>query len=182
MVPDSASAVPPMPMLKLEANDASRSRKSALVDVDGSPHKAASHSPQAKRGKVCSSEELAESINTLPAMLDKMAAAAKIFTDGTERESTAKDAQIKTLMEQLSAANEKIRALEAEQANVNGRIVDAMVRAAKAEGIAEQLKENLASKERQMETWVRKRFAIASHLAHFSSCEHAGSVISPCPT
>ena len=154
-------------------------RKSALAHVEGSPHKSTEGEEGSKRGKVCSPEDLAESINTLPAMLGKMAEAANIFKDAQIKDDSAKDTQIVSLKEQIVLLKERITALETNQAALQLAQMEALVKAAKAEGIAEQLQENLTSKERQLTTWVSRKFAIAHHLADLALCDEEGSILPP---
>jgi chromosome segregation ATPase len=139
-----------------------------------------------KRGKVSSAEELAESMNALPAMLAKMEEAAKVVQAAKESEVSSKDEQIRLLTAQLESANQtiesanqKIARLEAEKSMLMQSNMESMVKAAKAEGAAEQLEANVKMRERQLESWVSRRLSLASHHADLCLCEEDGSVVPP---
>ena len=183
LVPSSAAL--PEPAAPIASDDAepepeSRPRKSAIA-LKGSPlkptHDAA---PEAsKRGKVSSAEELAESMNALPAMLAEMQEAAKAVQAAKAIQVSSKDEQIMFLTKQLDAANQKIARLESEKSMLMQSNMDSMVKAAKAEGAAEQLEANVKMRERQLESWVSRRLFLASHHADLCLCEEEGSVVPP---
>ena len=193
LVPSSALPVLPQaaaPTAQTASDDAeleSRPRKSA-IGLKGSPlkpvHDAA---PEAtKRGKVSSAEELAESMNALPAMLAKLEEAAKVVQAAKESEVSSKDEQIRLLTAQLESANQtiesanqKIARLEAEKSMLMQSNMESMVKAAKAEGAAEQLEANVKMRERQLESWVSRRLSLALHHADLCLCEEDGSVVPP---
>lgn len=192
LVPDSAALVAPSrakvaPVVD-DSNDtstassrsptakaSSRMRKSAIA-VEGSPNKG-EEEPDGKRGKVSSAEELAESMNALPKILGQMQQAADLLHAATKSEGAAKDAIIEGLREQLETANQKISRLESEKSMLLQAKTDSMVKAAKAEGIAEQLELNMKKSEGQLNSWVSMRFRLASYEADMSLSDCSGSVI-----
>ena len=79
--------------------------------------------------------------------------------------------------EQLETANQKISRLESEKSMLLQAKTDSMVKAAKAEGIAEQLELNMKKSEGQLNSWVSMRFRLASYEADMSLSDCSGSVI-----
>ena len=131
-----------------------------------------------------SPEELAECINSLPQVATRLSEAAALFTTmgsdvvaTKERQINSLQEQLKTALEKLERANEKIAKLEADKAELVQRQMDAAVSAARAEGQAEQLREAINSKDRQLESWVSRRFCQAEHALSFFTCDASGSVL-----
>ena len=116
-------------------------------------------------------------MNALPNMVEQMQQAADLLQAATKSESAAKDVIIESLREQLENANLKISELEGEKSVLLQAKTDSMVKAAKAEGIAEQLEANGKLREAQLNSWVSMRFRLASYEADMSLSDHSGSII-----
>jgi len=82
----------------------------------------------------------------------------------------AKDAKIVELTSELDKVKESFK-------EANERYTNAKVDAARNEGMVSEMKKQLERQDAQLETWVRRKFALANARIEYDACDANGSLL-----